>query len=143
MPGHFLIKPDQPDMAIFVDPFHKGEIMFTEDCIARFAQLYGADVPFQAEYLAPVSKSLILTRILLNLKAIYFSQNDLPRALAVVERLLALNPQSLIELRDRGLLFYKLGCWPEALQDLEYYLNKMTEPDRMIEKLTTYLRDNQ
>jgi regulator of sirC expression with transglutaminase-like and TPR domain len=46
MPGHFLIRPTGEDMAIFVDPFHQGEVLFEQDCRDRFQHLFGDWGPF-------------------------------------------------------------------------------------------------
>ncbi|WP_208341915.1 SirB1 family protein, partial [Aetokthonos hydrillicola] len=37
MPGHFLIRPDLPEMELFVDPFNSGEVMFAQDCQERLS----------------------------------------------------------------------------------------------------------
>lgn len=129
MPGHFLIRPTVGDMQIFVDPFHQGEIMFAEDCQQRLRQVYGVPVDLRPEFLQPVSHHQFLARILGNLKGVYVQQNDLERALAVVERLLLLFPDAPLEQRDRGLLYYQLGRWTEAKQDLEQYLEQMPTAD--------------
>lgn len=50
MPGHFLIRPDVPQMEIFVDVFNRGEIMFPEDCQERIRQIYGQPVTLQPEF---------------------------------------------------------------------------------------------
>jgi regulator of sirC expression with transglutaminase-like and TPR domain len=60
--------------------------------------------------------------MLTNLKFIYLDRKDLSKALAAVERILLLFPDAPIELRDRGLLYYQLGYWSQASQDLEIYL---------------------
>jgi regulator of sirC expression with transglutaminase-like and TPR domain len=60
--------------------------------------------------------------MLTNLKMIYLSQKNLPKALAAVERILLLFPDAVMERRDRGLLCYQLGYSAEASQDLETYL---------------------
>ncbi len=39
-PGHFLIRPEQEGMELWVDPFHQGEILFPEDCKNRIEALY-------------------------------------------------------------------------------------------------------
>ena len=79
--------------------------------------------------LSPLSKKQILRRMLNNLKAIYLRQGDLLRGLSVVERLLILEPNSVSEIRDRGLLYVKLECFPQALQDLEAYLRLSAHAD--------------
>jgi regulator of sirC expression with transglutaminase-like and TPR domain len=62
-----------------------------------------------------------------NLKAIYLTQSDIPRSLAVIERILLLVPDSPMDQRDRGLLYYQTGRWTEASQDLEDYLLQVPE----------------
>ena len=125
MPGHFLVQPRFPDSGIFVDPFNQGEILFLEDCQQRLQQIYGPALEFQAEFLQPVSHRALLMRILTNLKQIYLSRGDMHRGLAVVERMVLLTPSAMTELRDRGLLYYQVGRWSEARQDLEQYLDQL------------------
>lgn len=129
LPGHFLIRPEVPDMELFVDPFNQGETLFLEDCEERVARMYGPSVPFQPEFLHPVSPYHFLARILANLKAIYLSQGDALRTLAATERILLLFPEALLEVRDRGLLYYHLDRWQLARQDLEQYLDAMPEAE--------------
>lgn len=132
MPGHFLIRPDFEDANIFIDAFHGGEILFPEDCEARLAQVYGRSVPLQPEFLQPVTKRQWLVRMLTNLKAVYLSQNDFVQTLAAVERILIVNPASVSDLRDRGLLHYQLQNWSAARQDLQAYLDQApTAGDRL------------
>jgi regulator of sirC expression with transglutaminase-like and TPR domain len=125
MPGHFLIRPTVGDMQVFVDAFHQGEVMFTEDCQERLSQIYGRPVALRPEFLQAVDTRHFLTRILMNLKAIYIQKGDLRRTLSVIERILMLFPNAPMEQRDRGLLYYQIGRWTEASQDLENYLNQM------------------
>lgn len=127
MPGHFLIRPDIPDVEIFVDAFHSGEVMFPQDCEARLSQIYQQPVTLQPEFLAPVSKKQFLARMLMNLKHIYINQQELEKSLAAVDRILLLFPGVAQELRDRGLLCYKLGHFSQAATDLENYLAKVPE----------------
>jgi len=125
MPGHFLIRPDVPDIEIFVDPFHDGEILFPQDCQDRLSQIYQQPVTLQPEFLDVISKRQFLSRMLNNLKYIYLKQQDFTKALAAVERILLLFPDSTQELRDRGLLNYQLSYYPQALKDLQAYLTKV------------------
>lgn len=122
MPGHFLIRPVADEMQIFVDPFHKGEILFPQDCQERFSQLHGQSVIFDLAFLEPVSPRRFLGRMLTNLKVIYLNQGEWAKALAAIERILLLFPEAPIEQRDRGILYYQMGRWIEATQDLENYL---------------------
>jgi regulator of sirC expression with transglutaminase-like and TPR domain len=125
MPGHFLIRPVVGEMAIFVDPFHQGEVMFAEDCQERLSQLYGRPVEMQPEFLQAVSSERFLARMLTNLKMIYLHREEVEKALAAIERILFLFPDATFERRDRGILYYHLGRWTEAIVDLEAYIADM------------------
>ncbi|MBW4493437.1 MAG: SirB1 family protein [Oscillatoria princeps RMCB-10] len=125
MPGHFLIRPDFEGAGICVDAFNAGEILFPEDCKERLSRMYGHRVALQPEFLEPVSPRHFLARMLSNLKLIYVSQGDAPRALAAVDRILLLFPETPTELRDRGILYYQLGYRPEAIRELEVYLARV------------------
>jgi regulator of sirC expression with transglutaminase-like and TPR domain len=129
MPGHFLIRPTVDEMEIFVDAFHQGEILFLQDCQDRLAQVFGQPVPFQAEFLRPVTNRQFLARMLTNLKVIYINRGDGPRALAAIDRILLLFPQSATELRDRGLVHFQLNQLTQAQQDLEAYLTMAPDAD--------------
>jgi regulator of sirC expression with transglutaminase-like and TPR domain len=127
MPGHFLIKPDFADAAIFVDAFNRGEILFMEDCQDRISQIYGRVMKLQPAFIAPVSPRQLLARMLGNLKAIYLQQGDAVKVLSAIDRILLLFPDALGELRDRGILYYQLSRFTEARSDLAIYL--MNAPD--------------
>lgn len=143
MPGHFLIRPTIGEMEVFVDPFHRGEILFPEDCQERLQQIYGQPVELQPEFLAPVSSRQFLARMLNNLKAIYLGRNEVAKTLAAIERILLLFPDAPMEQRDRGLLYYQMGRWAEASIDLEGYLHQVPAArDRtMIEALLRRMQE--
>lgn len=122
MPGHFLVRPMLEEMAIFVDAFHKGEVLFEEDCRDRLKTMYGKDARMLPHHLEPIGTKPFLARILTNLKVIYLQQQDIPRTLAAIDRILLLIPNSLIERRDRGLIHYREGHLLKAREDLKFYL---------------------
>lgn len=121
-PGHFIVRPQHPDMEIFIDPYNQGEILFPEDCANKLTQLYGQKIPLQREYLEPVSIRRILDRLLNNLKMIYLRCHEPSKALAAIERSLMLNPDVPTQWRDRGLICYQLDRYTEAKIDLNSYL---------------------
>lgn len=123
MPGHFLIRPAQPELDFLVDPFNQGEVLFDQDCAELLQQLYGRSVTIRPDFLEPVSSRKILARMLTNLKGIYINQGEMSWVLSVIDRLLLLFPDAPIEQRDRGLIYYQVGRWTEARQDLENYLD--------------------
>lgn len=128
-PGHFLVKHVGTEEEIVIDPFHGGEVRTIEELKDWLDRTYGGKIGFQAAFLSSVSKRQILRRMLNNLKAIYLRQGDILRSLSVVERLIILEPGSPQDLRDRGLLYLKLECFSQALQDLESYLRLVSQAD--------------
>ena len=64
----------------------------------------------------------ILTRMLGNLKEIHQQQNDWTRLVAVLDRMVILQPEHWASWRDRGLARAELGHHRLALADLERYL---------------------
>jgi regulator of sirC expression with transglutaminase-like and TPR domain len=129
MPGHFLIRPDISDMEIFVDAFDGGEVIFRQDCQERLSQMFQQPVELKPEFLARVSHRQLLARMLTNLKYIYLKQQNLAKTLAVVERILLLFPGVSLELRDRGFLYYQLGHYSQAADDLQSYLAKVPDAE--------------
>ncbi|TAE57480.1 MAG: hypothetical protein EAZ76_07130 [Nostocales cyanobacterium] len=144
MPGHFLIRPDIADIEIFVDAFNGGEVMFTQDCQERLSQIYQQSVTLRPEFLDVVSNKHFLARMLTNLKYIYLKNQDLEKTLSVVERILLLFPDVSLEIRDRGLLYYQLGHFTQAVEDLQIYLRKVpdAEDGDIILKLLDKLSEN-
>jgi regulator of sirC expression with transglutaminase-like and TPR domain len=122
MPGHFIVKTFHRGVDIFVDPFSKGEILLEQGCCEKLAQVHGEDFQFDRSYLNSVSRHQILTRMLTNLKLIYFQNRDYRRALGVTEKILLVTPELPAEIRDRGSIHYKLNHLSDALKDWVRYL---------------------
>ena len=86
-------------------------------------QVYGGMIRVQDSFLRTATKRDMLVRLLGNLKGVYVNVSDHARALAVVERLLILQPTSRGDLRARGLLLARLGRRTEAAEQLGAYLD--------------------
>jgi regulator of sirC expression with transglutaminase-like and TPR domain len=139
LPGHFIVQYPGPAAhgeygrgrphagELFIDPYNRGTLLTRAECAARFRQLYGADFTFSEEYLTPLTRHQLLARMLNNLKAIYMQRRDYARAVVVVERLLLVQPDALWELKDRGMLYYRLGAFAPAVADLRRFLKQ--DPD--------------
>lgn len=129
LPGHFLVKYVGEEEETVIDPFHSGQVRSVEELQALLNEIYGGKVAFRSEFLSPVTKRQVLQRMLHNLKAIYLRQGDLLKSLSAVERLAILDPSSAQEIRDRGLLYLRLECVPQAVEDLEAYLRLAPEAE--------------
>ncbi len=127
-PGHFLVRckgllgDAAPTEDLILDPFHGGIVLTERDCARLLSKHAGSDSRFDRVLLAPAFKAQILVRMLVNLKRSYAKLRSFARARDVSDLLLALDPASLTELRDRGLLSYQMGHFGVALADLERYL---------------------
>ena len=60
--------------------------------------------------------------MLTNLKAIYGRGGELVKLLAVLDRLIILDPCSVEDVRDRGSVYLRLDCHGQAKDDFETYL---------------------
>ena len=142
-PGHFLVKALGDPEDIIIDPFNQGEILSHESLGAMLSKLYGGKIVFDPVLLQPLSKKQILRRMLNNLKLIYLRDEDWMKGLSVVERLVVLDPESGEDIRDRGLIYLRLECFKQALEDLESYLSLMphaTDADVVRERVKVLTR---
>ncbi|HUP74384.1 MAG TPA: transglutaminase-like domain-containing protein [Acidimicrobiales bacterium] len=82
MPGHFLVR-DHVDPTIFIDAFGGGVLLDQQGCERLFQSLQGAGRPLDPEFLRPIARAAIASRMLSNLRAIYSQRRDMPSLLWV------------------------------------------------------------
>jgi regulator of sirC expression with transglutaminase-like and TPR domain len=131
-PGHFLVKVSLEGGLVVLDPL-TGESLGLDSLSERLnpyrdpadqtaaPDLDDGETPLGL-YLQACPSRDIVARMLRNLKEIFRSQEDWPRMLQVLDRLVILLPEVWSERRDRGLVHAELGHVHEALQDLRLYL---------------------
>ena len=131
-PGHFLVKVALEGGLVVMDPL-TGESLGLDSLSERLSpyrdpadqavapDLDEGETPLGL-YLQACPSRDMLARMLRNLKEIFRSQEDWPRLLQVLDRLVILLPEVWSERRDRGLVHAELGHVHEALQDLTIYL---------------------
>ena len=123
MPGHFLLKHyDVLSGEIIIDAFNRGLVLTSGDCKTRLKEIYRGEVEFKPEFLSPVTRREILTRMLNNLRQIYFTQRNFRKGLMVLDLLLAIPPRCADMLRERALVRLNLDQYVGAAQDLANYL---------------------
>jgi regulator of sirC expression with transglutaminase-like and TPR domain len=135
-PGHFLVKFAVDNGEVIIDPFSAGASLEESDIDELLQQYYGEDVsshPPLEESLAGVDIRTLLIRVLHNLKGIYLRDQELEKALSVINISLTLNPQIADDLRDRGEIYMKLECYHAAMHDLRLYLELEPDADDMEE----------
>jgi regulator of sirC expression with transglutaminase-like and TPR domain len=91
-PGHFLVRYQAGDELVFIDPFHQGARLDVEALEGRLRRVVGPGAELAEEHLEPASNHHMLTRMLTNLAAIYRRAGDVYRGIAVLERMLVLDP---------------------------------------------------
>lgn len=136
-PGHFLVKVALDDGLVVLDPL-TGESLGVDNLADRLgpyrddvdwaagADLDGGETPLGL-YLQACPPRDLMARMLRNLKEVFRAQEDWPRMLAVLNRLVVLLPEAWDERRDRGLVHAELGHTQDALHDLRVYLG--AEPE--------------
>lgn len=123
MPGHFLLKHyDAAGHSILIDVFERGVVVTEEDCRQKLNTIYSGQLALQPEFLLPVTRRQMLTRMLNNLRSIYLSQRDFRRAVQVVDLILVIYPRSPEDVKQRAVLRYNLDDYRGALNDFEEYV---------------------
>ena len=135
LPGHFMIRPcNVPDCEILIDCFHDGDVLFVEDAEEMLSKLYkldtekGEKVTIDRSFLEDkdLKPKTFYTRMLTNLKSIYFNKSDYRNALAMCEYQKCCAPDPSIKAfnaRDAGMCHFLLQNYSDAMLDLTEYLD--------------------
>jgi regulator of sirC expression with transglutaminase-like and TPR domain len=117
-PGHFLVRCAGRDERL-VDAFH-GRTITLGECEARLVSALGPGAELRPElHLRDASSREILLRMLANLSRIFAGNGDAERLLACCDRIVMLTPANPIALRDRAMVYQRLGWFAPAIADLE------------------------
>jgi len=141
-PGHFLVRLTGEEEDLIIDPYRRGMMVHEEDRRRMLDELSGGRLEYDDALLAPANKHDMIARLLRNLKAAYLREQDDANALLAVERLLVMRPGDPEEIRDRGLLRYRMRRYGLSLDDLNDYLKRRADaPDQeQIEAHIAHLR---
>ena len=125
-PGHFLVKCPVADGTVVIDPYSGGISLGLQDLQTRLRDVRGGEVSraIVAELLVSASNKDILVRLLRNLKAIYLRDQNLDKALPIVNWIVEITPEQAPELRDRGMIYQELECPRAALADFEAFVKQ-------------------
>jgi regulator of sirC expression with transglutaminase-like and TPR domain len=116
LPGHFVIRYDDPGYHAIIDPFDGGAILDAAGC----CKVAGME-SLEAGMLDPVGKRQVVMRMINNLRGIYFSRREGAKALAVLDLLLAANPDAADEHKQRGAALLQMRRINEALGAFRRY----------------------
>ncbi len=124
-PGHFLIRLPVDSGLLVLDPFNKGRSLDAGELRVRAKpHLSGRQVDDEqlGRMLEPAPTRVILTRMLRNLRQTYIELEQFERALRCADRIVWLDQRDPDEVRERGLLYARVGHVRAAREDLRQYL---------------------
>ena len=124
LPGHFIVSANLGARRIFLDPFNRGAVLTPAQAEQVASRAVGRPVKLAEGHWAPCAKRQILVRMLRNLKGVYARNEDWARTLAVVDRLLVLDADSPVHLRDRGSVLVRMRRLQEGAQAWDRYLRR-------------------
>jgi regulator of sirC expression with transglutaminase-like and TPR domain len=124
LPGHFIVAARAGGERVLVDPFNAGRIVDADGAADAVARALGHAVPLTEAHFAPVTRSQVIARMLMNLRGVYVQREEWRKALAAIERLLVLDTGSPVHVRDRGTVLMKLGDFHSGAAEWERYLTR-------------------
>jgi len=128
MPGHFLLKHySEHGQETLIDCFNRGDVLSRQDCQSRLDEIYSGEMRLRPEFLHPISRRQILTRMLNNLKTVYLSTRNFRKALPIADLILVIYARSAEDLKQRALLRYSMKLHRLAVEDLSEYLQVAPE----------------
>ncbi len=127
LPGHFITGARIAGEHVLLDPFNRGAVLTVEACGQVVRQALGRPVRLLPEHFAPVDNRQFLTRMLANLKGVYWRQEAWDKVVRVIDRMLALNPAAAGERRDRGAAWSNMGRLERGVADWERYLTEFPD----------------
>ena len=138
-PGHFLVKHPGPPADIVVDPYDRGAILAPADCETLLKKHFGPETEMKAEYLAASTHRQILARMLNNLKGSYYRRNNFPKVLTLIELALATGEDMPSNVRDRGMVYFALRSYTDAVRELKTYLALAGKDDPEVQEVLLML----
>lgn len=73
IPGHFMVKYQDNQLELYVDPFNEGHFLTRPECVQFIVE---AGYPYQVDFLSSVGPREILARMLRNLILIYVDRQE-------------------------------------------------------------------
>lgn len=118
-PSHILVKYNEE---MILDPFYDGRLLDIDDLQEILDTHYGGEIEFKPEFLDEITPEQILVRLTRNLKNSYVQSFVYDKALRCVNMVLAIEPESPEDIRDKGILEERLLNYDSALKYLNKYL---------------------
>lgn len=123
LPGHFIVGVREGRSTLLVDPFHAGRVLTHDDARELIHELFGNDLAWSEELLAPVSHRHWIGRILQNLLHVFNEAEQYANVAATIEMQMLLWPDQVMLQRDLALVLARIGRTREASRWLRCYLH--------------------
>ncbi len=118
-PSHILVKYNEE---MILDPFDDGILLDVDDLQEILDNNFDGHLEFQPEFLDEIESEQILIRMTRNLKSSYVQSFVYDKALRCTNMVLAIEPESPEDIRDKGILEERLLNSEIALKYLNKYL---------------------
>ena len=118
-PTHILVKYDEE---IILDPFNRGCLLNIDDLQEILDKNFGGQIDFSPEFLNEINQEKLLIRLVRNLKNSYSQSYSYDKAIRCTNMVLALEPDSPEDIRDKGILEDRLLNHKSSLKYLNRYL---------------------
>jgi regulator of sirC expression with transglutaminase-like and TPR domain len=127
MPGHFLVR-DKVDPRVFVDAFSGGVLLDERGCERLFQSIQGPQRPLDPQFLAPIPRAAIVSRLLANLRAIYAQRRDSASLLWVTRLRVRLPDADDTVWREHASILANAGRLADAIDAFEIANRLAPEP---------------
>jgi len=118
-PSHILVKYNEE---MILDPFYDGKLLDVDDLQEILDTNFDGQLKFKPEFLDEIDSEQILVRMARNLKNSYVQSFVYDKALRCTNMVLAIEPESPEDIRDKGILEERLHNSEAALKYLNKYL---------------------
>ena len=118
-PSHILVKYNE---GMILDPFYDGRLVDIDDLQEILDENFASQLEFHPEFLDEITTEQILLRMTRNLKNSYIQSFVYDKALRCANMVLAIEPESAEDIRDKGILEERLQNSEVALKYLNKYL---------------------
>ncbi len=136
-PSHVLAKYNEE---IIIDPFYGGVRLEADDLQEILDVTYDEQIDMQPEFLDELSVEESLVRMARNLKNSYTHSFVYDKALRCTNMILAIEPESSEDIRDKGVIHERMLNHDVALKYLEMYLDmrpNANDVDRILELINS------
>ena len=125
-PTQLVLRAEVRDEVAFIDPWD-GTYMPQEKLKQLYEGAFGFGAQIQPEDVERADLKVLYSRFEQLAKNALIREDHNDMAFRYIQSLLVLNKEDPYHIRDRGLVLAKMGAYPAALQDLEFFVDRCPE----------------